>query len=33
VNALSRMLIWSMNRQSSSKRKVKREPAALGSAA
>jgi phosphate transport system permease protein len=33
VNALSRMLIWSMNRQSSSKRKVKPEPAALGSAA
>jgi phosphate transport system permease protein len=33
VNALSRMLIWSMNRQSAGKRKVKAEPAALGSAA
>ena len=33
VNALSRMLIWSMNRQSPGKRKVKPEPAALGSAA
>jgi phosphate transport system permease protein len=33
VNALSRMLIWSMDRQAASKRKVKREPAALGSAA
>ena len=33
VNALSRMLIWSMNRQSTGKRKVKGEPAALGSAA
>ena len=33
VNALSRMLIWSMNRQTTSKPRAKAEPALLGDAA
>jgi phosphate transport system permease protein len=33
VNALSRMLIWSMNRQSTTKSRAKAEPALLGDAA
>jgi phosphate transport system permease protein len=33
VNALSRMLIWSMNQRTIAKAKPKAEPAALGSAA